>query len=183
MRRGRIEGLRGTNPLEELRRRPPVRRTSVSAFQKIWCRNRFPPQPTFRSMREPRRPEGHKIHARSQSHRRCLRFGALFPQRRTADRLTRTDRACRRERAHRDRERRNKSRGPGSVVGLPAAINGTYSVTAKTEVDSELGVLSTARVVELLETVPGFCRIAMRMMSQEVARIRSPIAEHCTPVA
>ena len=72
--------------------------------------------------------------------------------------------------------------GPGSVVGLPAAINGTYSVTAKTEVDSELGVVSAARVVELLETVPGFCRIAMRMMSHEVAKIRSSIAEHCWPI-
>lgn len=72
--------------------------------------------------------------------------------------------------------------GPGSIIGIPAAINGSYSVTARTEADSELGVISAARFVDLLETVPGFCRVAMRMMSQEVARMRASIAEHCTHI-
>ena len=61
-------------------------------------------------------------------------------------------------------------------------MNGTYSVTAKALVDSELGLISAARVLELLETVSGLCRTAMRMMSEEVARMRSSIAEHCTHI-
>jgi CRP-like cAMP-binding protein len=58
--------------------------------------------------------------------------------------------------------------GPGSIVGLPAAINGSYSVTAKAVTDSELGLISAESALELLATVPGLCRTAMRMMSQEV---------------
>jgi CRP-like cAMP-binding protein len=72
--------------------------------------------------------------------------------------------------------------GPGSIIGLPAAINATYSVTAKIVVDSELGIISAARVLELLETVPGLCRTAMRMMSEEIARMRSSTDEHCTHI-
>jgi len=71
---------------------------------------------------------------------------------------------------------------PGSTVGLPAAINGTYSVTAKAAIDCELGMITADRVVELLAAHPAVCRAAMRMMSQEVARMRSSIAEHCTHV-
>lgn len=70
--------------------------------------------------------------------------------------------------------------GPGSIIGLPAAVNGTYSVTAKAVVDSELGVICSDCVLELLRRDPAPCRSAMRLMSQEVARMRSAIAEHCT---
>jgi CRP-like cAMP-binding protein len=70
--------------------------------------------------------------------------------------------------------------GPGSIIGLPAALNGAYSATAKATSDSELGVVGVARVVDLLESNPAFCRTAMRMMGQEVARMRSLVAEHCT---
>jgi CRP-like cAMP-binding protein len=70
--------------------------------------------------------------------------------------------------------------GPGTIIGLPAALNGTYSVTAKTILDSEVGVIGVVQVLELLESRPGLCRTAMRMMGQEVARMRSLIAEHCT---
>ena len=69
--------------------------------------------------------------------------------------------------------------GPGSVVGLPGAINGTYSVTAKAASDAELGFVSAERALELLASAPALCRAAMLMMSQEVARMRSSIAEHC----
>lgn len=65
--------------------------------------------------------------------------------------------------------------GPGSIIGLPAALNGSYSVTAKSMTASELGVVSTERAIELLEFNPGLCRIAMRLMGQEVARMRSAI--------
>ena len=72
--------------------------------------------------------------------------------------------------------------GPGSIIGLPAAINRTYSVTAKAITDSELGFVSADRALELLASAPALCRAAMRMMSQEVARMRSSIAERCTHI-
>ena len=72
--------------------------------------------------------------------------------------------------------------GPGSIIGLPAAINGVYSATAKAVIDSELGVISADRVLELIESVPALCRTAMQMVSQEVVRMRSSIAEHCTHI-
>lgn len=67
----------------------------------------------------------------------------------------------------------------GNIIGVPAAINGSYSATAKAVVDSELGVISGARFLELLENTPELCRAAMRMMSQEVARLRFSVDEHC----
>ena len=72
--------------------------------------------------------------------------------------------------------------GPGSLIGIPAAINGTYSATAKTLTDSDLGFISAERVLELLASDPALCRATMRMMSQEVARMRSSIVEHCTHI-
>jgi CRP-like cAMP-binding protein len=72
--------------------------------------------------------------------------------------------------------------GPGSIIGLPAAINGTYSATAKTLTDSDLGFISAERVLDLLASDPALCRATMRMMSQEVARMRSSIVEHCTHI-
>lgn len=69
--------------------------------------------------------------------------------------------------------------GPGSIIGIPAAINGTYSVTAKALADSDLGIVSAARFLEVLESDPVLCRMALRLMGQEVARTRSSIAEHC----
>ena len=73
--------------------------------------------------------------------------------------------------------------GPGTIIGLPTAMNVAYSLTAKAVTDSEVGVIGAARVVELLECNPALCRVAMRMMSQEVARMRSLIAEHCDHIA
>ncbi|MFP5228256.1 MAG: Crp/Fnr family transcriptional regulator [Acidobacteriota bacterium] len=68
--------------------------------------------------------------------------------------------------------------GPGSIIGLPAALNGAYSVSAKSVIDSELGVVSAVRVVELLECNPDLCRVAMRLMGQEVGRMRSLITRY-----
>lgn len=72
--------------------------------------------------------------------------------------------------------------GSGSIIGLPAAINGTYSATAKAAIESELGVVCADCVLETLASDPALCRTAMRMMSQEVARIRSLVAQHCTHI-
>lgn len=71
--------------------------------------------------------------------------------------------------------------GPGSIIGLPAAMNGVYSVTAKATADSELAVIHLARVMQLLEGHPVLCREVLKLMGQEVARMRSSIAEHCSP--
>ena len=74
--------------------------------------------------------------------------------------------------------------GPGTTIGLPAAMNGIYSITATSLVKSELGVISVARVLELLEGHPPLCREALKLIGQEVARIRSSITEHsslCAP--
>lgn len=71
---------------------------------------------------------------------------------------------------------------PGSIVGLPAAINGTYSATAKAIMDSELGAICADCLVELLGRDPALCRTAMRMMSLEIARMRSSIAEYCAHI-
>lgn len=70
-----------------------------------------------------------------------------------------------------------ESLGPHSIIGLPAAMNSVYSITAKAAVDSELGVVAVSRVMELLEGHPPLCREALKLMGQEVARIRSSIAE------
>jgi CRP-like cAMP-binding protein len=70
--------------------------------------------------------------------------------------------------------------GPGSIIGLPAALNGAYSVSARTVIDSELGVVSVGRVLELLECHPPLCRTAMRLMAQEIGQMRSLITQHST---
>lgn len=72
---------------------------------------------------------------------------------------------------------------PGAIIGLPAAMNGIYSITATAPVDSELGVIGVPRILELLEGHPPLCREALKLMGQEVARIRSSIAEHSSPHA
>lgn len=72
--------------------------------------------------------------------------------------------------------------GPGSIIGLPAALNGSYSVTATAIIDSELGIINAAHIIEVLEANPALCRIALKLMGQEVARMRSLIAECGTQV-
>ena len=73
-----------------------------------------------------------------------------------------------------------ESLGPYSIIGLPAAINGICSLTAKAAVDSELGIVAAVRVMELLESHPALCREALKLIGREVARTRSSIAEHCS---
>lgn len=65
--------------------------------------------------------------------------------------------------------------GPGSIIGLPAALNGTYSVGACAAEDSELGFIPADRVVEVLQANPRLCLAAMKLVGQELARLRSTI--------
>lgn len=71
--------------------------------------------------------------------------------------------------------------GPGAIVGLPAALTGTYSLTAELAQPSELGFVPSRRVSEILECSPRLCYLAMRFISEEIARVRTALKE--TPPA
>jgi CRP-like cAMP-binding protein len=66
--------------------------------------------------------------------------------------------------------------GPGRILGLPAALNGHYSATAKVVEDSELGVVPSDRVLAMLATNSSLMQAAIRLLGQEVARMRSLIS-------
>lgn len=66
--------------------------------------------------------------------------------------------------------------GPGRILGLPAAFNGSYSATAKVVEDSELGFVPSDRVVAMLETNPSLMQAAVMVLGQEVARMRSMVS-------
>jgi CRP/FNR family transcriptional regulator len=67
--------------------------------------------------------------------------------------------------------------GPGEIVGLPATLTGHYSLTARVAEDSELGFIPGPKVTEMLECSPRLCMTAMRLMSEEIARIRAALKE------
>jgi CRP-like cAMP-binding protein len=62
--------------------------------------------------------------------------------------------------------------GPGSIMGLPAALSGEYNVTAKAVEDSELGFISVNQVIALLELSPRLARAAMKLTAQEAFRMQ-----------
>jgi CRP-like cAMP-binding protein len=63
--------------------------------------------------------------------------------------------------------------GPGSIVGLPAALNGEYSVTAKAVEDSDLGYIAAEQVIAMLESSPRLALAAMKLTVQEAARMQT----------
>lgn len=67
--------------------------------------------------------------------------------------------------------------GPGEIAGLPATLTGHYSLTAKVTEDSELGFIPGRKVTELLEFSPHLCMIAMRIMSDEITRMRTALKD------
>lgn len=67
--------------------------------------------------------------------------------------------------------------GPGEIAGLPATLTGHYSLTARVIEDSELGFIPGPKVSEMLECSPRLCMIAMRLMSEEIARVRTALKE------
>jgi CRP-like cAMP-binding protein len=71
----------------------------------------------------------------------------------------------------------SKTIGPGEIVGLPAALTGTYSVSAQVLEDAELGFIPAPQVAALLERSPSLCLLAARVMSEEIARMRSGLRE------
>jgi len=70
-----------------------------------------------------------------------------------------------------------RTAGPGEILGLPATLTGHYSLTAKVIEESELGFVPGPKVTEMLEVSPRLCMIAMRLMSEEIARVRSALKE------
>lgn len=63
--------------------------------------------------------------------------------------------------------------GPGNIVGLPAALNGEYSIGARAVTDCELGFIAADEAVALLESNDYLLREATRILAQEVARMRA----------
>jgi CRP-like cAMP-binding protein len=70
-----------------------------------------------------------------------------------------------------------KALGPGEIAGLPAALTGIYSLSARVTADAELGFIPGAQVATLLERSPHLCLLAARTMSEEIARTRSGIRD------
>jgi CRP-like cAMP-binding protein len=70
-----------------------------------------------------------------------------------------------------------KTLGPGEIAGLPAALTGTYSLSARAAEDSVLGFVPSRKVTEILECYPRLSLVAMRLMSEEIARVRSALRD------
>ena len=70
-----------------------------------------------------------------------------------------------------------KTLGPGEIAGLPAALTGIYSLSARVTEDAELGFIPANQVSALLERSPHLCLIAARAMSDEISRMRSGLRE------
>ena len=61
----------------------------------------------------------------------------------------------------------------GEIAGLTAALNGSYSLTARAAIDCELGYIPTDRVLQLLDRNSHLCVMAMAQMTRELSTIRS----------
>lgn len=63
--------------------------------------------------------------------------------------------------------------GPGQIVGLPAALDGEYSIGARAVTDCEAGMVPADEAVALLESDADLLREATGMLAREVARMRA----------
>jgi len=70
-----------------------------------------------------------------------------------------------------------KTVGPGEVIGLPAALNGTYTATARVSQDAELGMVPANRVLEMFESDKELCCVAMHLMGREIAGMREMLKQ------
>lgn len=70
-----------------------------------------------------------------------------------------------------------KTLGPGEIAGLPAALTGMYSLSARVAEDAELGFIPASQVSALLERSPHLCLVAARAMSDEIARMRAGLRD------
>jgi CRP-like cAMP-binding protein len=66
--------------------------------------------------------------------------------------------------------------GPGSVVGLPAAVAGTpYSLSADVVEDAELACVPQKALADCLRQNPALCFEVMDILSHEISHTRSAI--------
>lgn len=69
------------------------------------------------------------------------------------------------------------SLGPGSIIGLPAVLNGEYSVSARAVEASELGFVSVSQVLDLLTIDREMLQAVTALLAVEVSRMRD-LARH-----
>ena len=67
----------------------------------------------------------------------------------------------------------HQSLGPGQIAGLPAALNGTYNLTATAAEDCEMGYLPTEIFLDIIEYEACVSRMVMAQVSRELLRIRA----------
>jgi CRP-like cAMP-binding protein len=66
--------------------------------------------------------------------------------------------------------------GPGSLLGIPATINGTaYSISASVKDQAELVHISRPQLLELMRTTPAVSLAIIDMLSQEIREMRQEI--------
>ncbi|HTW49448.1 MAG TPA: cyclic nucleotide-binding domain-containing protein [Acidobacteriaceae bacterium] len=63
--------------------------------------------------------------------------------------------------------------GPESIVGLPGVLTGVYSIAVRASEDSEVGFIARDRIITLLESNPRLCLDALRLVSEQVGRLRA----------
>lgn len=68
------------------------------------------------------------------------------------------------------------SLGPGSIIGLRAALIGEYSITARIVEAAKLGFLPAQKVLDMLQCNPTLMRATSKMLGVEGARMRSMMA-------
>jgi CRP-like cAMP-binding protein len=66
--------------------------------------------------------------------------------------------------------------GPGSVLGLPAALsNALYSLSAEVLEDSELVYLPRQRLLDLLRDKPELCMLVIEILTEELTQTRTAL--------
>ncbi|HZZ40162.1 MAG TPA: cyclic nucleotide-binding domain-containing protein [Acidobacteriaceae bacterium] len=72
--------------------------------------------------------------------------------------------------------------GPGAILGLPAVLNGEYSLSARALVDCEVGFLPASRVLDMLATDHGMLQEVTKLLASEVARMRDLARNRTTQI-
>jgi CRP-like cAMP-binding protein len=70
--------------------------------------------------------------------------------------------------------------GPGNIIGLPAALQGTHRVTARTVEASQFGYITVNVLEHLLDSYPEICRDVMESISMQIRRTGSTIGKSDT---
>ena len=66
--------------------------------------------------------------------------------------------------------------GQGTIIALPAALNGKYSATARAVEKSELGFVPADRVMDILRRNSTYMHATLKLLALEVARMREMVA-------